>query len=236
MRRILARAAMGGIVILLVFGAIAVVLWAGGRGVIAGEISPGDLSAFIFYAVTVAAAVGSVSEVMGDLQRAAGATERLVELLETQPDIAAPANPKPMPVPAQGSVVFDNVTFHYPSRPDTAELHGLNLTVSPGEHVALVGPSGAGKSTVFQCCCAFTTRRPEQFASTGWICGKSFARRPFAHRHRGARSGHFRRRCDGEYSLWTTERQRRRSHRSSGSRGCDGIDPQAAGRNEKLSW
>jgi len=150
MRRIFARAAMGAIVILMVFGAIALVLWAGGRGVIAGDISPGDLSAFIFYAVTVAAAVGSVSEVMGDLQRAAGATERLVDLLETQPEISAPPTPKPMPVPARGAVAFEEVTFHYPSRPDTAALQSLSLSVAPGEHVALVGPSGAGKSTVFQ--------------------------------------------------------------------------------------
>jgi len=87
---------------------------------------------------------------MGELQRAAGATERLVELLETTPDIKAPANPMPMRTPASGAVTFDHVTFHYPSRPDVAALRGLNLSVSPGEHVALVGPSGAGKTTVFQ--------------------------------------------------------------------------------------
>ena len=150
MRRVLARALLGSTVILLVFGAIALVLWAGGRDVIAGEISPGELSAFIFYSVTVAASVGAMSEVMGDLQRTAGATERLVELLETEPEIKAPAQPKALPVPARGEVSFDHVTFHYPSRPDAAALHGLNLHVAPGEHVALVGPSGAGKSTVFQ--------------------------------------------------------------------------------------
>lgn len=150
MRRILARGMLGSVVILLVFGAIAIVLWAGGRDVISGEITPGDLSAFIFYAVTVAGGVGSLSEVLGDLQRAAGATERLVELLETEPAIKPPANPTPMPTPARGEVRFEDVTFHYPSRPDTAALNGLTLAVNPGEHVALVGPSGAGKSTVFQ--------------------------------------------------------------------------------------
>ena len=150
MRRIFARGMLGSVVILLVFGAIAVVLWAGGRSVIEGSITPGDLSAFIFYAVTVAGGVGSLSEVLGDLQRAAGATERLVELLETEPAIKPPAAPKAMPSPARGEVSFENVTFNYPSRPDTAALNRLSLRVKPGEHVALVGPSGAGKSTVFQ--------------------------------------------------------------------------------------
>ena len=149
-RRISARAMLASVVLLLVFGAIAVVLWAGGRDVIDNKLSPGDLSAFIFYAITVAASVGAISEVMGELQRAAGATERLVELLETDPDIKAPAHPKPMPVPATGAVSFDHVAFHYPSRPDAAALHDFDFTVAPGEHVALVGPSGAGKSTVFQ--------------------------------------------------------------------------------------
>jgi len=150
MRRIFARAMLGAVVIMLIFGAISAVVWAGGRDVIAGEVTPGELSAFIFYAIMVAASVGAMSEVLGDLQRAAGATERLIELLEMKPDIMPPAEPKPMPVPARGAVSFEDVTFHYPSRPDTAALKGLSLDVAPGEHVALVGPSGAGKTTVFQ--------------------------------------------------------------------------------------
>lgn len=150
MGRIKARAMLGAIVILLVFAAIAIVVWAGGHGVIAGTVTPGDLTAFIFYSVTVAASTGAMTEVIGDLQRAAGATERLIELLETEPEITAPAQPKALPLPARGAVDFENVTFHYPSRPQTAALKGLTLNVAPGEHVALVGPSGAGKTTVFQ--------------------------------------------------------------------------------------
>ncbi len=150
MRRIFARAMLGAVVIMLIFTAISAVVWAGGRDVITGEITPGALSAFIFYAIMVAASVGAMTEVMGDLQRAAGATERLIELLEMQPDIMPPANPQPMPAPARGAVRFEDVTFHYPSRPGTAALKKLTLDVKPGEHVALVGPSGAGKTTVFQ--------------------------------------------------------------------------------------
>jgi ATP-binding cassette subfamily B protein len=150
MRRIFARGILGSLVILLAFGAIAVVLWAGGHEVDAGKMTWGDLTAFAIYAIMIAAAVGAVSEVIGDLQRAAGATERLVELLETEPAIKPPADPVPMPIPARGEVRFEDVTFHYPSRPDTAALHGLSLHVATGEHLALVGPSGAGKTTVFQ--------------------------------------------------------------------------------------
>jgi ATP-binding cassette subfamily B protein len=150
MRRIFARAMLAAVVIVLIFGAIATVVWAGGRDVIQGDITPGALSAFIFYAIMVAASVGAMTEVLGDLQRAAGATERLIEILEMKPDIMPPASPKPMPAPARGEVRFEDVTFHYPSRPHTAALKGLSLHIQPGEHVALVGPSGAGKTTVFQ--------------------------------------------------------------------------------------
>lgn len=148
--RIRARAFLTATVILLVFAAIGVVLWLGGHWVLDGQMTPGALAAFIFYAVLVAASAGALSEVVGDLQRAAGATERLLELLAQKPTIAAPASPIALPVPATGVVSFDAVDFRYPSRPDTAALHGFSLHVAPGQVMALVGPSGAGKSTVFQ--------------------------------------------------------------------------------------
>ncbi len=148
--RIRQRAALVATVIVLVFGAVGIILWIGGHDVVAGRISAGQLSAFVFYAVIVAAAVGTISEVLGDLQRAAGATERLFELLAVVPEIQAPAHPVPLPSPSPGTVTFDAVTFRYPSRPDTPALDAFSLDVRAGENVALVGPSGAGKTTVFQ--------------------------------------------------------------------------------------
>jgi ATP-binding cassette, subfamily B, bacterial len=149
-QRVRARASLAAVVIVLVFTAIGVVLWIGGHDAIAGRITAGDLSAFVFYAVVVAGSVGSLSEFAADLQRAAGASERLFELLDARPAIAAPANPVPLPTPARGAVDFENVTFRYPARPDRAALHGVSFAVEAGETVALVGPSGAGKTTVFQ--------------------------------------------------------------------------------------
>jgi ATP-binding cassette subfamily B protein len=145
-----ARASLVAVVMLLVFGAIAFVLWLGGHDVLAGRLSGGDLSAFIIYAAFTAGAVGALAEVGGDIQRAAGAIERLVELLDTRAEIASPSAPLPLPIPARGAVRFERVRFHYPSRPERAALDGFDLAVQPGERVAIVGPSGAGKTTVFQ--------------------------------------------------------------------------------------
>jgi len=137
-------------VIVLAFGAVGLLLWVGAHDVFAGRLSAGGLTAFIFYAVIVANATFVLAEVYGELQRASGASERLLELLATPPQIVAPAQPRAFPLPARGEVVFEDVTFHYPSRPQAPALENFSLTVAPGEAVALVGPSGAGKTTVFQ--------------------------------------------------------------------------------------
>jgi ATP-binding cassette subfamily B protein len=136
-------------VILIAFSAVGIILWIGGHDVLAGRMSQGELAAFVFYAAVVAAGAGTVAEVWGELQRAAGATERLVELLETRPAIVAPPSPVAAPQRAALDIDFDGVRFAYPARPDTAALERFSLRVVPGERVALVGPSGAGKSTVF---------------------------------------------------------------------------------------
>jgi ATP-binding cassette subfamily B protein len=148
-KRIRLRSLLTAIVISLVLGAVALVLFIGGHDVIAGTITAGELSSFLFYAMLVAGSTGAISEVIGDLQRAAGATERLMELKQIEPSIAAPENPASLPSPCRGEITFHNVTFNYPSRPDEAATSQVSITISPGERVALVGPSGAGKSTWF---------------------------------------------------------------------------------------
>ncbi len=149
-RRTRVSALLTATVMLFTFVAISLVLWVGGHDVLAGRISGGQLSAFVFYALLVAGSVSALSEVAGNLLRAAGATERLLELLNTEPVISPPAAPVALPEPARGGVQLDNVTFRYPSRPDSPALSELSLTLQPGQKVALVGPSGAGKSTVLQ--------------------------------------------------------------------------------------
>ena len=149
-RRIWTRALMTAIVIMLVFAGIVGVLWIGAWDVRAGDMSPGSLVQFVIYAVMVAGSVAALSEVIGELQRAAGATERLVELLHTDDLVRDPETPQPPPSPVRGAIAFDDVSFAYPSRPDTAALGHVSLSVAPGETVALVGPSGAGKTTIIQ--------------------------------------------------------------------------------------
>jgi ATP-binding cassette subfamily B protein len=150
MRRIRARALFFACVFFAVFAAVGLVLWIGGNDLLAGRITAGQLTAFLFYAILAASAVGALAEFHSDLQRAAGAAERLLQLLNTEPRIKAPPRPKPLPQPPQGSLAFERVSFTYPARPDRSALRDFSLAVKPGETVALVGPSGAGKTTVFQ--------------------------------------------------------------------------------------
>jgi ATP-binding cassette subfamily B protein len=152
MQRIKARAWLTLIAILLVFGAIVFVLWLGAHAVIEGTMTGGDLGQFILYATIVSGAIGSLSEVLGEAQRAAGATERLLELMSVESQIQSPAEPLPLPPRAANgaAIALSDISFSYPSRPDTAALGHLSLDIRPGETVAVVGPSGAGKTTLFQ--------------------------------------------------------------------------------------
>jgi ATP-binding cassette subfamily B protein len=149
-RRILVRAVMTAIVITIIFGAITMVIWEGATQVAAGHMTGGTIAAFVLYGGLLAGAFGNLSEVYGDLLRAAGASERLAELLHAEPDIRAPATPVQLPAPARGELVFEHVSFHYPTRRETSALNDFSLAVRPRERLAVVGPSGAGKTTIFQ--------------------------------------------------------------------------------------
>jgi ATP-binding cassette subfamily B protein len=149
-RRMRMRAGMTIFVIGLIFTSITMLLWEGAIDVAAGRMTGGSIAAFVFTGALVAGAFGALSEVYGDLLRGSGAAGRLGELLAARPEIRAPANPVALPEPPIGTLAFENIEFRYPTRPDDKALHGLSLSVAPGETVAVVGPSGAGKSTLFQ--------------------------------------------------------------------------------------
>jgi len=150
LKRIRTRALLTAIAITLIFGAIITVLYIGGQYVVQDKISPGDLSAFVFYAVVVAGALGAVSEIIGELQRAAGATERLMEMMQLTPIVTAPKDPHVFKRPPEGRIAFEHVTLAYPARLDTPALNNVSFRIEPGEMLAIVGPSGAGKTTIFQ--------------------------------------------------------------------------------------
>ena len=147
--RIRQRSFLIAIVILLVLGAVGMMFWVGGHDVLSGRITPGELAAFVFYSVIVGASVGALSEVMGDLQRAAGAADRLMELMQSSSAISEPETPALLPDGSHGRLKLEHLYFHYPSREQQWALDDVCLTVEPGSLTALVGPSGAGKTTLF---------------------------------------------------------------------------------------
>ncbi len=149
-KRIGAETLMSIAVVIMVFGGIVLVLWKGASSVIAGSMTAGELSQFVLYAILAATTMGALTQVIGELQRAAGALERITELLNMQADIRDPATPAPLALPARGRIQLENVSFAYPSRPDRPVLQAVDLNIEPGHTVAVVGPSGAGKSTLFQ--------------------------------------------------------------------------------------
>jgi ATP-binding cassette subfamily B protein len=149
-KRIRIRALLTAIAILFIFGAITFVLWLGTRSVMTGDMTGGQLGQFLLYAIFAAAAAAGLSEMWGEVQRAAGAMERLVELLSAEPAIIAPPDPQPLPKKSRGLISLEGVTFSYPSRPDTRAIDDFTLELGSGENLAIVGPSGAGKSTLFQ--------------------------------------------------------------------------------------
>ena len=159
---------MTAIAIFLVFASVVGVLWYGAQDVLSGAMTGGTLGQFVLYAVLAAAAVGSLSEVWGEVAQAAGAAERLGELLEVQSEITSPANPKPLPEPPRGEIAFRDVSFSYPLRPETSALDDVSFHVAPGERVALVGPSGAGKTTIFALLLRFYDAVPGGSRSTAW--------------------------------------------------------------------
>jgi ATP-binding cassette subfamily B protein len=148
-KRTLARAVLTALIISVAAGSVVVLLWYGASAVIAGTMTAGTLSQFLIYAILAASSLGQLSEVWGEVQLAAGAAERISELLDETPDIAAPAAPQPLPEPPQGRLALERVNFTYPTRPDSLALMDVSFTVKPGERVAIVGPSGAGKTTIF---------------------------------------------------------------------------------------